>query len=409
MLYRAIIAFAIIPRMDVILFFQSARDKSWRDKLAGVYRFAREHDWLVQVIDRDTPPRDIRRLLDKWKPIGCLVDRARATAAAPDKTFGPLPVVYHDQNPSHASAIHPNLLQDSSACTKIASDELLSLGLPNYAYAPSAERYFWCTERHNCFRATVRKAGKRFFELNPANFTDSLSGIPKPCGVLAANDRVALDIFQAAKAVGLSIPDDIAIVGIDNDEIICEAVTPGITSVQPDFESAGYHLAEMLAAEMANAGKPRRGKAHTEFYRPLRIVRRGSTRILAKTDPRVSRALEFLRRNACRTSLRVDEVVAVMRCSRRLATMRFREVTGHSIVDEIKELRFLRTCELLSANRMRISEIVTACGYRSESFLKKTFRQRTGFSMREWKKASAKFSAQFQSTAERPCCSVRRT
>ena len=380
--------------MDIVLFFQSAKDKSWRDKLAGVYRFAREHDWFIQVVDHDASPRDIRRTLEKWKPIGCLVDRARASTAAPDKVFRRIPAVYHDQDPRHPSCAHPNLLHDSAASARMAGNELLCLDLPVYAYAPRRERLFWCRERCVAFRRLVRERGKRFIELDPEDLIGSIAALPSGCGILASDDAVAFNVCQAAKAAGRVIPDDFALASIDNDEMLCEAVTPGITSVQPDFEGAGYHLAEMLAAEISAfaAGRPR--KPRTEVYLPLRIVRRGSTRLLPKTDPRVSRALEYLRRNVSNSSLRTDDVVKIMKCSRRLATLRFREMTGHSIGDEILGLRLSEARRLLAETGLPISEIVMRCGYGSGSFMKRRFKEATGLSMRDWRARASKSAVQ---------------
>jgi hypothetical protein len=93
--------------MDIILFFQSAQDKSWRDKLSGVYRFARERSWFVQVVSRFSSPNEIRRALKEWQPLGCLVDRGMEKGAPTDRIFGSLPVVYLDQNPSRPSLVHP--------------------------------------------------------------------------------------------------------------------------------------------------------------------------------------------------------------------------------------------------------------------------------------------------------------
>ena len=375
--------------MDIILFFQSAQDKSWRDKLSGVYRFAREKDWLVQVVNHDVQSLNIRRLMAQWKPIGCLVDRAATNSSAPDRFFGDMPVVYHDQNPQKPSRMHPNLLHDSAASARLAGTALLAMDLPLYAYAAHEKCHFWCTERRNAFCQQVRDAGKKFIDLPRDKLVEAIRDLPKPCGILASDDKRAMDVFQAAKASKASIPDDIALASIDNDEMLCEGVTPGITSVRPDFEGAGYRLAQMLAEEIdARQGRRQENsmsRCRTEYYHPLKIIKRGSTRILPRSDPRVRRALEFLRCNAFRPHVMIDDVIAQMRCSRRLATLRFRELTGHSIVDELIELRIVRAKELLSETDLPIREIVHRSGYTSESFLKRIFKKRVGMTMRDWR------------------------
>ena len=369
--------------MKIVLFFQSTSRKSWRDKLAGAFRFAQEQGWLLQVVERNSSPREIRRTLQTWKPIGCLVDRAMSTGKAPDKVFGAIPVVYLDQNPAHHSRKFPCILHDSAATARLGAEALLNLGYQSYGFAGQAHSHFWIQERADAFRHAVSKVNARFSEYKGGDLGKWLAALPKPCGILAANDYVAQLVHHAAQTLGLKIPDDVALVGIDNDELYCEALQPGITSVQPDFEEAGYRLASMLAREIEN---PAIGPI-VEMYGPKRIVRRGSTRLIAGQDIRVRHALEFIRQNACVQSLGINDVLSVMNCSRRLATLRFRESVGHSILDEIHEVRFAKACDMLKDTNKPISVIVAECGYASESFFKKHFAQRTGMTMRAWRKS----------------------
>ena len=110
--------------------------------------------------------------------------------------------------------------------------------------------------------------------------------------------------------------------------------------------------------------------------------------MVSGADIRVKRALEFIRQNACTMTIGLDDVLRVMNCSRRLATLRFRETVGHSILDEIHEVRFERACKMLRETDKPISYIISACGYVSGSFLKKYFRDRTGMSMRDYRQQS---------------------
>ena len=373
--------------MDTILMFQSTLRKSWRDKLSGVCRFAKERGWFVQVVDRFSTHDDIRRLLQEWQPLGCLVDRAVEKDAPPDSLFGRLPVVYLDQTPSYPSRIHPSLVHDSATSARMACGELLKLKLASYAYIATGKGYFWDLERLAAFRQEIKAAGHLPNVLNRHNLRDSLKPLPKPCGILAANDRCAIEVVHAAAAAGLPIPEHIALVGIDNDEIYCESVSPGITSVEPDFAGAGYKLAQMLEDEIAlgEKGRTNRQMPPSEKYGPLRIIRRGSTDLLRQHDPGVSRALEFIRRHACERNLRIDDLLPAMGCSRRIATMRFRKATGHSILDEIQEQRFRQACDLLARTDWPVATIIAQCGYTSDSFAQKMFRRRTGTTMRKYR------------------------
>ena len=368
--------------MDVVLFFQSTLRKSWREKLAGVFRFARERGWLMQVIERAETPQSIREAIATWRPVGCLVDRAMASGRPPNAAFGGLPVVYLDQNPAQPSRVHPCVLHDSAATARLAADELFALGPASCAFVGTDETFFWSRERAQAFRSLAFAAGRPFAEFRGGDLGAWLASRPRPCAVLAANDYVAQRVHHAARAAGLRVPDDVALCGVDDDELYCEAVWPGITSVRPDFADAGRRIAALLARRIDG---PDPGPV-LETYGPAGITRRGSTRLFAVPDARVRKALEFIRRHAFEPALGIDAVVREMGCSRRLATLRFRESTGQSILDEIHDVRFRRACDELRRTDKPVFLVVSECGYASASFFKRQFLRRTGLTMREWRR-----------------------
>ena len=288
--------------MEVILFFQSTFMKSWRQKLSGVHMYAQERGWFVQVIHKFANAGEIRKAIDEWHPIGCLVDRALSNGAPPDLVFRDIPTVYIDQNTRHRSKVHPCLLHDSAAEAALADRELLEMDRRSYGYCGTHEHYHWDADRLARFIKDMASAGIEPHILPQSQLVDAIMAMPKPCAILGANDDCAIRAFHAATAAGLSIPDDVAIIGIDNDESYCESVSPGLTSVEPDFKGAGYRLAQMLAEEIERlrSGKTRsRRLPPIEMYGPLRIVRRGSTSATSKLTSRVRRALEYIRRHAC--------------------------------------------------------------------------------------------------------------
>ena len=384
--------------MDIVLFFQSTTRKSWQRKLAGVHRFAQGRNWFVQVIERFATPAEIRRAMKAWSPIGCLVDRANSSGNAPDSVFMDIPTAYLDQNPCRRSRLHPCLLHDSAASAACAGAELLRRQCRSYAYIGMEKNVHWDKPRRERFKADVRKAGYPFMLLPHTGLGEAIAALPKPCGILGANDYCAMEAYYAATKAGFSIPDEVAIAGIDNDEHFCEAVSPGLTSVEPDFEGAGFRLAQMLAEEIdrLNPARPARFSrrtsptARTEYYGPLRIVRRGSTAATSGQSPAVRRALEYINRHACEALIRLDDIISEMGCSRRLATIKFKKEVGRTMLEEIHEHRIQRACELLVDGHLPIATVVAQCGYRSDGFAKKLFRTRTGMTMREYRKANAK-------------------
>ncbi|MBE6395721.1 MAG: helix-turn-helix domain-containing protein [Lentisphaerae bacterium] len=379
--------------MDIILFFQSTYHMSWRKKLSGVHTFAREHNWFVQVIDHYATTSEIRNAISQWNPIGCLVDRGNSFGAAPDIYFRDIPTVYLDQNPACPSLIHPMLLHDSAAEARLSGSILLEMNCRSYAYFGKGNALFWDKERFEQFRKDAYEQGHKVTLLSNANLREAITALPKPCGILAANDINAIKVFNTTVTSGFSIPDEVAIASIDNDEIYCESVSPGITSSEPDFEGAGYRLAAMLAAEIEKSRRKEKTPPSTEYYGPLRLVRRGSTMSSKTIGPQARKAVEYIRRHATERTILISDIAAIMKCSRRLATLRFREATGSSILEAIQNRRLEEICRLLQDTSLPISIIIQRCGYNSDSFVKRMFIKKTGMTMRRWRQENRpKFS-----------------
>lgn len=361
--------------IPVVLFFQSTTAKSWRDKLAGVYRFAQKAGWQVQVVNTRGKRAEITEALDLWHPIGCIVDRAMTRAKDPVNIFRDIPVALLDQNPQTATGAHSSITHDSAASAKLAAAELLKADAASYSYIPWHIPTFWSDQREAAFAESIRTAGKRYVK-----WAGDFTALPKPCGILAANDIVAQRAMTLAVKSGWKIPEDLLFVGIDNDELICDNVHPTLTSVLPDFEQAGYVVAQLLKETID--GLPPRNAA----YGPVGIVRRASSRWLGKTDVRVQRALDYIQRHAFEPELKTDEIVRAMGCSRRMADLRFREIAHRSIRDEIHAVRMEKAFSLLRNPNQAIGSIANLCGYASEPFFKKMFKRETGLTMRMWRK-----------------------
>ena len=384
----------------VVLFFQAAtlRSKSWRDKLAGIYRYAEKSKWQVQVVQSGASAEEIRYMLDIWKPIGCIVDRSLSDARNPTKLFGRTPVVLMDQNPKTSSRQYPCVSHDSTATATLAAEELLQTGVDCYSYVPHGLKTHWNRQRENALAARIRKSKKRFIAWGATPFSGNnstarqdefvarrLKELPKPCGLLCANDQIAQRVMHVAAEVGLSLPRDLAIIGIDNDEFICDNTTPSLSSVLPDFQKGGYLAAELLDTVIANPMT----KPVTKHYGPLELVRRNSTRRFATEDALVNRALEFIAANAFDPDFHTESLLRELKCSRSLLEMRFRAIQGRSIRDEIQMLRFDKALSLLRKPNQAIAPIANLCGYASEPFFKRLFKKKTGLTMREWRKQNA--------------------
>ncbi len=378
--------------MDTILYFQSPSKTSGPDKIAGVRRHAAVADWHVQTMDGLPSSKALAMLVSFWHPLGIIVECGSGYQEIPTDLFAGLPTVYLDRNPRTMPADTSCVSHDSVATGQLAAKELLVAGHPNYAFVPYPQPRFWSDDRERGFKEALALNGLGC-ETFGGTGRDSLQSVgwqkslrrwigrlPKPCGIFAANDAVAAEVLIAAAQTGLDVPREIAVCGVDNFAPICEHTAPTLTSVQPDFLMAG-ELAARALGEIAQ-GKHRQAIRLT--FGPASIVRRASTRTCRHYDPETTAAMELIRRRACE-GISSAEVVATFKCSRRMAEIRFRQIAGRSILDEIQAVRLDKAKELLKNSSLDISAIANYCGFKAANALWKFFRQETGLSPTEWR------------------------
>ena len=372
--------------MTILVFVPGSRYR-FNQMLAGVHRFyggtAKD-----QVVEGCTSATRLKYLLDFWRPDGCIVEASDGGGIFTKRNLGGVPIVYLD-NAKIGSADF-NVLQDYAAGAETVARELITTAMSHYAFVGYRIDTTWSRERGKAFMSALELNGLPFSsfekilpeEQRTKALREWIAALPKPCGLMAVNDSIAEEVLAVCYNLGLRVPDDVSVVGFDNDEQICEQATPTISSVCPDFEMSGHMCAELLDARLRN---PRmRPKCLT--YGIVGLVRRNSSIPALKSDSRVMAAVRDIRARAC-DGLRVADVVAAMGCSPRLAEMRFREVTGQTIRDAIADIRMERVTVLIKGGVMPIGEIAKACGYGTEAALRIAFRKRFGMSMREWRSA----------------------
>ena len=375
--------------MKTVLYFKASARAPSQLKHDGVYRVAKPLGWRIQTVDAvDGEFADVRRILKFWNPDGVLVDCGGLAAPPSAKEFGTCPVVFIGRRPRAGERIFTTC-EDLRATGFMAAHELLPLGYRDYAFVGFPERRFWSDERERGFREAVVLNGKRFHAFTrrarpndplarAALLREWLRSLPKPCGLFAANDPVAREVANACAAEKIDVPEDLAILGVDNDETICERSSPRLSSIALDFEQSGAIAMRMLAARLHS---PRMKPANRTFP-PLMIVRRESTRAKAGVNGDVADAVAFIRQHACE-GLRAADVVKRMSGSRRLAEIRFRAALGHSILDEIQAVRLERANELLKNRSLSVQAIANFCGYASESSFHRIYRETFGHSPRQ--------------------------
>lgn len=366
--------------MRSILYFQSGGTVSVREKLAGFHRVLRgTPEWNVQIIAPGASEGQVRKLLRFWTPAGIIVSGGDGGNLFDPRIFGRIPTVFLDHNPKALAHRAVCVTHDSQATASLAARELLALRLKAYAYVPHPQRTYWNTDRELGFVEAMKLNGKGayVFQSNsrssdqdgfPAKLAAWLSGLPRPTGVFAANDFVSQKVLTAARLAGLNVPGDVCIIGVDNDELICENANPTLSSIRPDFATAGETAARMLMRMID--GKP----VKSTTFGPLQIVHRASTTRIpessaAQTDPAILSALDLIRTNAC-AGLKARDVLALFTgCSRRTAELRFRAAVGRSILGEIRRVRLQHAKVLLERTSANRTSVANQCGYANASAL----------------------------------------
>ena len=386
-------------KCDVVCFFQTSGRYEGR-RLEGVYSFARNNGWRILAIDRKQQLLGVRRILDFWRPVGCIMEGAVDEVVADPRCFGRIPVVFCDVAPAvcgnrtwERRALTSFIKHDSVDTTRLAVKELKSLGRKNLAYVGFVEPTYWSNERAIAFRAETSEWDgevRYFLYDNGHPFKDALDfqlrlrqwlkTLPKPCSILAANDFMGEQVLAACIELGVDVPHQVALIGIDNEEVRCEHLHPSLTSVEPDFRKAGYLAAETLAKMLS--GMDKTGGYRT--FGPARIVRRQSTAVTPVKSKIVSDALETIRLKAC-SGIKASEILAQMGGSRSSAERLFRKVTGCSVLEKLNERRLEEVKKLLARPDVKIDSLADFCGYRSGSFLRRHFKETTGMTMQEWR------------------------
>lgn len=384
--------------MDVILYFQPSAKSSAPGKLYGVQEIAAVNGWHVQTIEGPISRERIAELRKFWHPVGAIAECGSESASIDTAIFGNLPVVFYAHNPKSLPASVLSVSHNSAETARAAAKELMTTGFESFAFIPFERKTYWSEERKAAFTSAVRLNGKKCKVFNPVskqlNQTERqielrrfLSSLELPCAVFAANDVTAAEVVTAARFENIAIPKDLAIIGVDNYEHICEHLSPPLSSIEPDFRLGGRIAATMLLAAIKDGGGFS-GKRHRSFG-PLRIVRRATTRLLSAYDRHVANALELIRSEAC-SGLTAQKVAKLFPYSRRLADIRFRQATGHSILEEIHRVQLERIKQILTESDRLFKSISDFCGFTNPNSLRKFFKRETGMTLGEWKRRNAK-------------------
>jgi LacI family transcriptional regulator len=375
---------------SVLLFVETSREFG-RGLLHGIARYSRLHGpWRVYRW-----PGALDSLLPEWKYLKIDGAVVRDVKAVEGLVHSGLPVIFAQHN-KESYAPFPAIITDSAAIGCMAAEHFLDRGFQNFAYC-GLDEFLWSRKRAEHFTRRVEQAG---FAVNLYNqpttragraarreqdrIADWLRSLPKPAAVMCCNDDRALQVIEACKATSLRVPDDVAVLGVDNDVLVCDLADPPISSISLDTETAGREAAKLLDHLMK--GGQMTGQEIP--VRPTHIVLRMSTDILTVADPDVAAALRFIRCNPNRL-IQVDDVVEATNVSRRVLEKRFKAILRRSVHEEIRRVRVNNIIPLLVGTDMTITDIALHCGFDGVEHISRYFRKETGASLRDYRRQHA--------------------
>ena len=373
---------------------------SARESLQGILAYAaRRPDWRLHICNLpDNGAKQVRTALKDGVLDGLISSEMenRPLCALLERSAIPLVVIGTRESclPSRQANLSV-VTSDEIALGETAARHLLYLGrFKSYGFVPMREpiyRYL-CELRRQGFAAELSKSGRTancYASGEPTNASDEsalgkwLLSLEKPAAVCAGCDRRAMDIINACGRCGIRIPDDLRVLGIDNDELICLSSKPTLSSIQRDSALEGFAASQQLAKLLGR--KRTESKRHLYLCKqPYHIVARGSTAVVSPGVDLIRRAREFIRLNIS-DPLTVNDIAAHLRISQRLLFLRFRQFSKMSLQETINSERLHVIKQLLSKGMLNHAEIAKRTGCRDAVAMRRLFKRQEGCSIRTWK------------------------
>jgi LacI family transcriptional regulator len=352
-----------------------------RGLLQGIHHWTRENQpWSIYLAEHgrgDLAPA----WLKNWDGQG-IIARIENESIAQPLALLKIPIV--DVSAARLLPHLPFCEADEPENAQLAASHLLERGFKHFGYCGDA-RFPWSQQRGAAFRALISAAGYSVstFEpppdLDPEDdaLTDAIAdwvvNLPQPAAVFCCYDLRGRQVLDACRRRGIHVPDTIAVLSIDNDELLCNLCHPPLSSIILNSQRTGYEAAALLDRMMN--GQPVGPEEHR--IPPLGIATRLSTDVLAVDDAPVARAVRYIRSHACQ-GISVGDVVKDSGLSRRMLETRFRRSLNRSLHGEIVRVQILRVKELLGETDLPLAEIAERAGFRYVEYLSTVFRSKTG-------------------------------
>ncbi len=360
--------------------------------LSGIARYQRLHSrWSVFVEQHELgvgPPDWL--FTGKWDGI-----LSRPTTPELARLFHKMNVPVVDMNDLHDQLGLPWVGSDHAGIGRLGATHLLERGYRHFAYAGFTGE-LWAAKRRDGFKSVVeaggfpvsvyestwRGPGVPQWDADSEKIVRWLSKLPQPLAIMTCNDARGLHVLDACARMGALVPEQIAVVGVDNEDFLCELCNPPLSSVEPDPERIGYTAAELLDSMMA--GK-KTAKPRSLQIDPIRVVARRSTDALAIEDRNVAAAMRFIRDQAAQ-GCTVEDVLKHVRVSRSFLERRFRHYLKRSPQSEIRAVQMSRVKQLLVETDFTLERIAESCGFQHPEYMSVLFKRLAGLTPGEYRK-----------------------
>jgi LacI family transcriptional regulator len=359
---------------------------TYRNVARGIRRYAesRPHWLFTSVIPEEQPLRSLRAR----KPDG-VIARVTTENLAHALAAWRCPVV--DVATILPARPFPRVGVDNQAVGGLAADHFLELGLRHFGFV-GHPHWLFSTEREHGFRRTIEAAGYRVASYHHGTAIRSLDPfgqhwhrdldrrvdrwlrcLAKPVGILAADDLYGVELTEVCRQAGLRVPEDVALLGVNNDDLLCELARPPLSSVLMPAERVGWEAAALLERLLTGAPAPE----PPMLIPPQGVAVRRSSETLAFDDPAVVAAVRFIREHG-HLPLRVVDVVNEVSIGRRFLERRFRTVLGRGIGEEIRRVHLERAKRLLAETDLPMKAVARQAGFTGFRYLSVVFRQELG-------------------------------
>ncbi len=375
-----------MSRLRHVAVIVDAADPYDRKIISGVAAYVKESgNWSLYV---EVDPLQKLPVLHAWHGHGIIASFDDRKVAAAVRGLA-IPVVglgggYGWYDPS---AGVPYFASDQARIARLAAEHLLDRGFRRLAFYgyPRTRINGWSEERARAFKQRADEAGIQCSVYTGRHETARkwndlqrclaawLRSLEKPVGLMGCNDAGARHVLEACRTIGARVPDDVAVIGVDNDETICDLTNPPLSSVEQGARRMGYEAAALLDKLMS-----RKKLSQLRFVvGPEGVVVRRSTDTLAIEDPDMASVVRFIRDHAC-DGISVYDVVRQVAISRSTLENRFKSVMGRTVHAEIERVRLERAKELIAQTVLPLKQVAAQAGFRYVQYMTKLFRMRLG-------------------------------